>query len=92
MGDAPYRIRFDEAGCIGSGKCVEEAPGTWEMDLGSGKARLTDPLVSEEGLAENLRAARACPARNGRGVIRIVDRSTGSEISLDTQFFGEDVE
>lgn len=90
MSDAPYRIRFDEQGCIGSGKCVEEAPENWRMDLEAGKARVIEPLVAEDELDKNLRAARACPARNGRGVIRIIDRSTGSPIPLHPDESGKD--
>lgn len=75
-----YKIRFDADGCIGAGKCAEEAPSFWSLDLSSGIAEPKQPVFSEDHLEENLEAAKACPARNGRGVIRIIDRETGEEV------------
>jgi ferredoxin len=75
-----YKIRFDADGCIGAGKCAEEAPEFWRLNLSTGIAEPKQPRFGEEHLEENLEAARACPARNGRGVIRIIDTETGEEI------------
>lgn len=75
-----YKIRFDAEGCIGAGKCAEEAPDFWSLNLSSGIAEPKQPTFGEEHLEENLAAAKACPARNGRGVIQIIDRETGEEL------------
>lgn len=75
-----YKIRFEADSCIGSGKCAEEAPDYWELNLETGIAEPKKPIISEEELEVNLEAARACPAKNGEGVIRIIDRETGEEI------------
>jgi len=78
--DNRYKIRFDAQGCIGTGKCAEKAPEFWSLNLSSGIAEPKQPTFGEKHLEENLTAARACPARNGNGVIRIIDRKTGDEI------------
>lgn len=75
-----YQIRFDAKGCIGAGKCAEEAPEHWTLNLETGIAEPQKPIIPEDELEPNLRAARACPARNGRGAIRIYDRDSGEKI------------
>lgn len=75
-----YKIRFEADSCIGSGKCAEEAPDYWELNLETGIAEPKKPIIAEDELDVNLAAARACPAKNGEGVIRIIDRETGEEI------------
>lgn len=81
MSKKRYRIRFDAEGCIGAGRCTEEAPEHWTLDLNREVARPLTPTFGEQHLEAQLRAARACPARNGRGVIRIEDRESGDLIS-----------
>lgn len=82
MGEARkrYKIRFEAEGCIGSGKCAEEAPAFWSLNMETGIAEPKQPTFGEEHLEQNLRAAKACPAKNGRGVIRIIDRETGETV------------
>jgi len=80
--EKPYRIVFEGDHCIGTGECAQVSA-NWEMDLGTGKARAKSHFLSEDELDENLTAARRCPARNGLGVIHIVDRRTGEEIYPD---------
>ncbi len=52
------RIEVDRGLCIGSGDCVEAAPGVFELDE-EDKARVIDP---DGGPADDiLEAARNCP-------------------------------
>lgn len=78
--DDRYKIRFDAENCIGTGRCSEVAPEFWSLNLSAGIAEPLQPTFGEEDLEENLEAAKACPAKNGKGVIRIIDRETGEEI------------
>lgn len=78
--DKTYKIRFEANGCIGSGKCAEEAPEYWDLNLETGIAEPQKPIITEDELEVNLAAAKACPAKNGKGVIRIIDRESGDEI------------
>ncbi|HKJ68990.1 MAG TPA: ferredoxin [bacterium] len=71
-----YRIIFEGRRCIGTGKCAELS-GNWEMNLTTGLAKPRSYFINEEELDHNLAAARACPARKGKGVIYIIDRETG---------------
>ncbi|MFB6345566.1 MAG: ferredoxin [bacterium] len=80
MGDNRFRIRFEADKCIGTGKCAEVAPDYWKLDISEGIAKPKQPTFSEDELDKNLEAARACPAKNGEGVIRIIDQETGEEI------------
>ncbi len=80
----PYRIVFEGNNCIGTGECASVSA-NWSMDLATGRARANTHFLSEEELEENLNAARACPARNGLGVIHIVDRRSGEEIYPDPE-------
>lgn len=80
MGEKQYQIRFDAEGCIGAGRCAEEAPDYWTLNLDTGIAEPEKPIIAEDELEPNRRAAEACPARNGRGAIRIYDRETGERV------------
>jgi hypothetical protein len=50
------------------------------MDIETGIAKPETNYVDEDELEDELEAARVCPAKNGDGVIRIVDRRTGDEL------------
>lgn len=80
--EKPYKVVFEANRCIASGKCAEVSK-NWEMDLTSGLAQPRAYFFEEEDLAHNVRAASACPAKKGRGVIHIVDRRTDDEIAPD---------
>ncbi len=82
-----YKIRFEGRGCIGTGRCAE-ASSNWRMDVETGKARPVDYFVRDEDLSHNLEAADVCPANNGEGVIELVDRETGEELSSETDSDG----
>lgn len=86
--EKPYKIIFEGANCFGAGKCAEVAA-NWEMDLSSGLATPKTYFLGEDALAENTRAAAVCPAKNGDGVIRIVDRRTGEEIAPNADEDGD---
>ena len=77
--DKPYKIIFEGKGCIGAGKCAEVSD-NWTMDVETGIAKPKTNYVDEDELADELEAARVCPARNGDGVIRVIDRRNGEEI------------
>jgi len=77
--EKPYKIIFDGKGCIGSGKCAEVSD-NWEMSLQTGLASAKSHYVDEDQLDEQLEAVRVCPARNGDGVITVIDRRTGEEV------------
>jgi ferredoxin len=80
--EKPYKIIFEGKGCIGSGKCAEVSQ-NWGMNLETGLAQAGSHYIDESELEHNIEAARVCPARNGDGVITVVDRRTGEE--LDTE-------
>lgn len=86
--EKPYRVIFEGNLCIGTGKCAELAD-NWSMDIRTGLARAESHFLDEEELEENLAAARACPAKNGVGVIHVVDRRTGEELAPDPRGDGE---
>ncbi|MFB6355277.1 MAG: ferredoxin [bacterium] len=75
-----YQIRFDADNCIGAGKCAEKAPEFWSLNLETGIAEPQKPIIDESELEANLEAAQACPARNGKGVIRIYEKETDEKI------------
>lgn len=77
--EKPYKIIFEGKGCIGSGKCAEVSE-NWEMNLETGLAQARSHYIDEEELEHNLDAARVCPAKNGEGVITVIDRETGEEL------------
>jgi hypothetical protein len=80
--EKPYKIIFEAAGCFGAGRCAQVAA-NWEMDIETGLARPRSYYVTEEEVAENVKAAEVCPAKKGRGVIHVVDRRTDEEIAPD---------
>lgn len=80
MSEKEYQIRFDAKNCIGTGKCAEVAPEFWSLNLSEGIAEPEKPVINEDELEANIEAAKACPANNGDGVIRIFDKDTGEKI------------
>lgn len=82
VSEKPYRVVFEGNLCIGTGRCAEVAE-NWSMDIRTGLARAETHFFDEDELEENLEAARVCPAKNGTGVIHVVDRRTGREIAPD---------
>jgi ferredoxin len=53
-------VRIDRDACIGSGNCVYEAPGAFDLDDDS-VAVVVDPSAAPE--EQVLAAARKCPSR-----------------------------
>ena len=53
-------VEIDRDRCMGSGNCVFEAPGVFELD-DDGIATVLDPAAAPEGKV--LDAARKCPSR-----------------------------
>ena len=82
VAEKPYKVVFEANRCIGTGKCASVSD-NWELDVATGVARPEAYFFSEEALDENVRAAEACPAKKGAGVIHIIDRRTWEEISPD---------
>ncbi|MEF8881931.1 MAG: ferredoxin [Halapricum sp.] len=80
--DKPYKIVFEANLCIGAGKCASVSP-HWDLDLDTGLARPSTYYVGEDDLDHHVDAAESCPAKNGRGVIHVVDRRTDEEIAPD---------
>jgi ferredoxin len=80
--EKPYKILFDANGCIGAGRCAQVAA-IWDLDIETGIATPESFFIDEDALDENVEAAARCPAKNGRGVIHIIDRQTGEEIAPD---------
>ncbi|MFC6988815.1 ferredoxin [Haloplanus sp. GCM10025708] len=80
--DRPYKVLFEANLCFGAGKCAS-ASENWTLDLRSGVARPRTYFLTEADLESNLRAAEACPAKKGDGVIHVVDRRTGEELAPD---------
>ena len=78
----PYKVIFEANKCFGAGKCAEVSA-NWEMDIASGLAKPRTYYFGEDELAHNVRAAEACPAKKGAGVIHVVDRRTDEEIAPD---------
>lgn len=79
-GGGRYKIVFEGRKCIGAGKCAEVS-GNWRLDLETGIAKPRSYFVGREELEENRRAAEVCPARKGRGVIRVIDTETGEVVA-----------
>ena len=52
-------VRVDTARCIGSGSCVNNAPGTFSLDRSVMLAEVVDPDGDPED--DVVRAAEACP-------------------------------
>lgn len=70
---AKLNITVNKGRCVGSGDCVETAPGVFQMD-GEEKSEAYNPA----GAAENviLAAARACPVK----AITVVDAGSGTQL------------
>jgi len=71
---AKYTIKYDRSKCIGAGECVKLAPDTWKLDDEGLAIQLKTEFTDEE-LAKQTKAAKACPAR----AIEIYDE-TGKKI------------
>ncbi|MFB6265258.1 MAG: ferredoxin [Bradymonadaceae bacterium] len=82
VSEKPYRVVFEGNLCIGTGRCAEVSE-NWSMDIRTGKGRAETHFFDEDELEHNLEAARVCPAKNGVGVIHVVDRRTGEELEPD---------
>lgn len=82
ISEKPYKIIFEAGGCIGAGRCAEMAD-NWELDLSTGIAKPTAYFIDESTVQANIEAAKACPAKKGRGVIHVIDRRTGEELAPD---------
>lgn len=80
--EAPYKILFEANACIGTGKCAA-ASRDWTLDLDTGVARPASFFLTEDDLDEHVEAAERCPAKNGDGVIHVIDRRTGAEVAPD---------
>lgn len=70
---AKYRIEIDREACVGDGACVNEAPGTFELDEEN-----VVKVINAEGNSpeEVLSAAQSCPT----DAIRIFDAETGQKV------------
>lgn len=82
IAEQPYKLIFEANSCIATGRCAEVSS-NWEMDLMSGLAAPQTYFFGEEELEHNVLAAEACPAKNGKGVIHVIDRRTNTEIAPD---------
>ncbi len=67
------KIRVVREDCIGDGACVDEAPGTFELD-GEGIACAKCPVTDD--VETVLKAARGCPT----DAIIVVDEETGEQL------------
>jgi ferredoxin len=79
---APYKVVFEANRCIGTGECAAVSA-NWSLSLETGVAAPEAFFFDEADLAHNVRAAEACPAKKGDGVIHVVDRRTGEEVAPD---------
>jgi len=70
---AKYRIEIDREACIGDGLCVDEAPGTFEMD-DEEIAVVIDPEGDDPETI--LAAAESCPSE----AIILYDAETGAKV------------
>jgi len=82
VAEAPYKVVFEANRCIGTGECATVSE-NWSVSLETGLATPEAFFFGEDELAHNVRAAEACPAKKGDGVIHVVDRRTGDEIAPD---------
>lgn len=67
------KVCVDRDECIGDGLCVEEAPGTFELDDEAKAIVLED---SADDLDKILEAARACPVE----VITVENKESGEKL------------
>jgi ferredoxin len=82
VGEAPYKLIFEANKCIGAGKCAEVST-NWELSLETGIAAPKIYFFDEADLEHNVQAAEVCPAQKDRGVLHVIDRRTGEELSPD---------
>ena len=70
---AKLSITVNKARCVGSGDCVETAPGVFQLD-GDEKSEAYNPA----GAADNVivAAARSCPVK----AITVVDEASGTQL------------
>ena len=84
VAEKPYKILFEANKCIGAGKCAEVSA-NWNLDLSTGIAKPVAYFIDESQLEANVRAAQVCPAKKDRGVIHVIDRESGEELSPDPE-------
>jgi ferredoxin len=70
---AKLSITVNKTRCVGSGDCVETAPGVFQLD-GDEKSEAYNPA----GAADNVivAAARACPVK----AITVIDEDSGTQL------------
>jgi ferredoxin len=70
---AKLSVTVNKARCVGSGDCVETAPGVFQLDSDE-KSEAYNPA----GAADNviLAAARSCPVK----AITVVDEDSGTQL------------
>ncbi len=78
----PYKLVFEASRCFGAGRCAEVAT-NWTLNLETGLAEPRAYFFDADDLEENVAAAEVCPAKNGDGVIHVIDRRTGEELAPD---------
>ena len=78
----PYKEIFEANACIGAGECAAVSD-NWELSIETGIASPRSFFLTEADLEANVRAAEACPAKKGAGVIHVVDRRSGEEVAPD---------
>jgi ferredoxin len=67
------KISIDHDECIGDGACVDEAPGTFELNDDAKAVLLEGSTDSRDQILD---AARACPT----DVITVEDKETGEKL------------
>ncbi|HEX3408820.1 MAG TPA: ferredoxin [Candidatus Binataceae bacterium] len=70
---AKLSITVNKARCVGSGDCVETAPGVFQMD-GEDKSEAYNPSGAADDVI--LAAARACPVK----AITVADQESGTQL------------
>lgn len=82
VAEKPYKVLFEANACIGTGECAAVSD-NWTLSIETGIASPRSFFLAEDELDANVRAAEACPAKKGAGVIHVVDRRTGEEVAPD---------
>ncbi|MFB6164117.1 MAG: ferredoxin [Haloarculaceae archaeon] len=82
VADKPYKVVFEANRCFGAGECAAVSD-NWDVDISTGVASPQAYFFDESDLEHNVRAAEACPAKKGDGVIHVVDRRSGEEVAPD---------
>ncbi len=73
MAGQKLKLKIIREECIGDGACVDEAPGTFEIDA-DGVACCKDEVTDDDETI--LKSARACPT----DAIVVVDGETGEQL------------